>query len=78
MKYTAEDIKCAKQLKSLGYDYIARDEKDNKLYAFSTKPRKHIKLGIWTLSYRPIRKTGFKAIAWTDAEPTAIDDILSQ
>lgn len=74
---TQEQIKILKALKTLGFNWIARD-KDTNLYGYNTKPKKLI--DVWNIgsSLMPLDflTVGFDFIKWSDDEPTKIDDLL--
>jgi hypothetical protein len=77
-KLTQEQIKILKALKTLGFNWIARD-KDNDLYAYNTKPKKLIYIwdegsSVTSLNYLTVR---FDFIKWEDEEPINIDDLLN-
>ena len=77
MKYTAEEIKYAKRLKEMGFNWMARN-KDDYLYAYGNKP---IKLTSYWIRDRgiigDIDGRDFRFITWQDKQPTNIDDIIS-
>lgn len=85
MNYSAKDIEKAKELKSMGYNWVARDQ-DNSVTAFKTKPIKtefgwnvvakvyHILL--YGAPWKDIYEDCFKSINKYDSEPTDIDKII--
>lgn len=74
---TQEQIKILKALKTLGFNYIARD-KDYDLYAHMNKPHKDNIEWNNDSSLMPLDflTVGFEFIKWSDDEPTKIDDLL--
>lgn len=75
--YTAEDIAKAKELKSMRYNWVARDE-NGELVAHTYKPEKYTHS--WSdnsdWEYR-LGKCSFQPVTWRDTEPTSLDDIIA-
>lgn len=85
MKLTDREIEVLKALKTLGYEWLARDKSNtlyvNTLYTYLNKPTKNIFHEIWDDEldgyYFSIKENGlFNFIKWEDDEPTKIDDLL--
>lgn len=75
MNYTSEDIAMAKQLKEDGYNWVARDIRDN-LYAYVKRPLPTI-IG-WACADDCLLPTKmFSNISREDVEPTNLDDIIA-
>lgn len=77
IELTKEQIKILKALKTLGFNYIARD-KDYDLYAHMNKPHKDNIEWNNDSSLMPLDflTVGFDFIKWSDDDPTKIDDLL--
>ena len=66
------------QLKSDGYEWLARDE-NSELYAFKTKPKKYEKIEFWDTGMddnSSIKNDNFPYIKWVDKEPTSIESTI--
>ena len=66
------------QLKSDGYEWLARDE-NSELYAFKTKPKKYEKIEFWDTGKNDsslIKKDDFPQIKWSDSQPTSIESVI--
>lgn len=79
IQLTKEQIKILKALKTLGFNWIARD-KDDDLYAYNTKPKKLIYS--WSIgssaTLLDFLTVEFDFIKWSDDEPTNIDELLKE
>lgn len=78
MNYTAREIKEAKRLKELGFNWIAREKGSYlPLRVYVDKPKK-LKTGWKTLSeWGWIVYYDFQSVTWEDEEPTSLDDIIA-
>lgn len=76
-KLTKREIDVLKALKTLGYEWLARD-KDDELIAHKNKPDKHNEIFWSNKLYLTTRvdKDLFPFIKWNDKEPTNIDELL--
>lgn len=77
MNYTAGDIEKAKELKSTGKNWVARNE-NGELMAYTYKPEK--RTYIWTDCvewHLVIHQLFFQSVTWEDEEPTSIDLIIA-
>ena len=73
------EIDVLKALKTLGYEWLARD-KDDELNAHKIKPNKNNETFWATKLYLTTRIDNnlFTFIKWSDEEPTKIDDLLKE
>lgn len=81
--FNDREIEIIKALKTLGYEWLARDyDDDDALYVFTVKPERKNGYKMWFDSgeehyFFPIKeKELFNFIEWEDDEPTNIDDLL--
>ena len=78
IKLTDKEVEILKALKTLGFNWIARNKSDY-LYAYSTRPKKliyHWNEGTSEISLNHLVEFDF--IKWEDEEPTNIDDLLKE
>ncbi len=76
IKLTDKEIEVLKALKTLGYEFLARDE-DTELYAYIEKPDKcSYDWGLVIGLFIDVNSDVFNFIKWEDKEPTNIDDLL--
>jgi hypothetical protein len=79
IQLTQEQIKILKALKTLGYNWIARDA-NNRISGYSSKPYKnnfHWDFISTRNSPMDTLESGLDFIKWEDEEPTSIDDLLN-
>lgn len=77
MKYTNKDIKIAKELKTEGFNWVARDKNDS-IFSYIEKPKKDH--DAWIIQddiiFCSLDKNYFRPIIWENTTPTNLDDII--
>lgn len=77
-KLTNEEIEILEALKTLGYEWLARDG-DGVIFAYEKKPERNIAYWSGGLYWYPTKDENiFNFIKWEDEEPTYIDDLLKE